>query len=146
LAATTDAAGRFTLRGLPGRGPYQIVAHAPGRASGRLEAVGEGEIELRLVLEPAGAIEGRVLAPRGVVREALRVRALRADRSPIATTPAADGNFRLEGAPAGVYVVVVDGPGIEALRLGDVVVTPPETTKDDRLTRLEPRAAPRGEP
>ncbi len=146
LATSTDSDGAFSIKGLFGRGPYQVAAHAPGRATGRLDVVAEGTVDLRLMLEAAGAVEGRVLAPRGVLREHLRVRALRADRAPAATTPLADGTFKLSGLPVGVYVLVVDGPGIEALRLGDVVVTPPETTKDDRLMRLEPRAAPRGEP
>ena len=146
LATVTDAAGTFSLKGLLGRGPYHVAAHAPGRATGRLDVVAEGSVDLRLMLEAAGAIEGRVFAPEGVLRAHLRVRALRADRAPLATTPSADGAFKLTGLPAGVHVVIVDGPGIEPLRVGDVVVTPPETTKDDRLMRLEPRAPSGGLP
>jgi hypothetical protein len=146
LAGTADAAGAFSLRGLPGRGPYQVAAHAEGRVAALAADVPEGAADLRFALETAGAVEGRVRAPAGVDAARLRVRAMRADRGPVATVVEAGGAFRLTGLPAGVYVLVVDGPGVETLRVGDVVVAAGETNREDRLQRLAPRLSPRGEP
>ncbi|HYC76456.1 MAG TPA: carboxypeptidase regulatory-like domain-containing protein [Planctomycetota bacterium] len=144
--AHTDAAGAFRVRGLPGRGPYAVGAHAPGRVSARAEDVPEGATDVKLVLEPAGGIEGRVQLPAGVDAERVRVRALRADRAPAATSLRDDGGFLLGDLPGGVYVLVIDGPGLRTLRVADVVVAPPEITRDDRLARLRPDPAPRSEP
>jgi hypothetical protein len=143
-ATSTDALGRFAVRGAAGAGPYHVSVHAGGRVSHVVADVDEGARPLRVALELAGGVEGRVFAPEGVEVAALRVRALRAGRSPAATTPAADGSFRFGGLPQGVYVVVVDGPGVDPLRVSDVVVTPPDVTRDDRLARLTPGASAAG--
>lgn len=146
LTAETDAAGAFDVQGLPGRGPYHVSVHAGGRVAERRTDVVEGTKDLRVALDPAGAIAGRVILPAGGAPEHVRVRALRPDRPPSATSLAADGSFHLGELAAGVYVLVLDGPEIRTLRVGDVVVTPPETNAEDRLQRLAPAAASRGQP
>jgi hypothetical protein len=146
LTAETDAAGRFVLRGLTGRGPYQVAAHAKGRVAERRADVAEGATDLRIALEPAGAVVGGVVLPAGTSPDRVRVRALRNDRAPTATSLAADGTFRLSELASGVYVLVIDGPEIQPLRVGAVVVAAPETNSEDRLRNLAPLPAQRGQP
>jgi hypothetical protein len=139
LAATTGADGAFTLRAPAGRGPYQVSAHAAGRVSEKI-AVAEPALDLRFVLEPCGTIQGSVI-PGSFDAERVSVRAVIEGRSPFATTLAKNGTFILGGLPRGVYTVLIDGGGIQPIRVTDVVVNPPETTRDGRLDRLRPRVS-----
>ena len=78
--------------------------------------------------------------------DGVTVKAFRDDRPPQQTAVKADGGFAIAGLKAGIYAVLVEGPGLTAMRIGDVLVTPPETTRDQRLERIVLRAAPRHEP
>jgi hypothetical protein len=147
LAATTGKDGGFLLRAPSGRGPYQVSAHAVGRVSEKVAGVSDPALDLRFVLEPSGALQGSVLLPAGIESDRISVRAATDGRSPFTTTLLPGGSFLLAGLPRGVYTVVIDGAGIHPIRVSDVVVNPPETTKDGRLDRLRPRAvAGQGQP
>jgi hypothetical protein len=96
-------------------------------------------LDLRLVLEQSGAIQGSILGGGGLDLERISVRATTDGRTPCTTTPLPGGSFVLTGLARGVYTVVIEGADIHPVRVTDVVVTPPETTRDGRLDRLRPR-------
>jgi hypothetical protein len=139
LAATTGSDGVFALRARSGGGPYQVSAHAPGRVSENLTGVAEPATDLRLVLEPSGAIQGSLLVAAPMDSDRISVRAATSGRAPFVTTLQSDGSFTISGLPRGVYSVVIEGGGIEPIRVADVLVNPPEVTRDSRLDRLRPR-------
>jgi hypothetical protein len=138
LAATTGADGAFALRARSGRGPYQVSAHAPGRVSENLTGVAEPATDLRLVLEPSGAIQGSLLVTAAVDADRISIRAATSGRAPFVTTLQSDGSFTVSGLPRGVYTVVIEGGGIQPIRVSDVLVSPPDVTRDSRLDRLRP--------
>jgi hypothetical protein len=139
LAAHTGKDGAFSLRAPAGRGPYQVSAHAPGRVSERLSGVVDPAKDLRFVLDVSGGIQGSIVVPPGVDADRISVRAMAAGRSPFVTAPRRGGAFLLTGLPRGVYTVVIEGEGIDQLRISDVVVNPPETNSDGRLDQIRPR-------
>lgn len=139
LAGTTGADGAFALRARSGGGPYQVSAHAPGRVSENLTGVAEPATDLRLVLEPSGAIQGSLLVAAPLDADRISVRAAMSGRAPFVTTLQSDGSFTVSGLPRGVYSVVIEGGGIEPIRVADVLVSPPEVTRDSRLDKLRPR-------
>lgn len=140
LATITACDGAFFLRAPAGRGPYQVSAHAKGRVSERLAGVVEPARDLRFVLEQSGAIQGNVIPPAGVDPDRISVRAIVDGRSPFATSPKSGGTFVLSGLPRGVYTVVIDGDDVEQVRITDLVVAPPEITRDGRLERIRLRS------
>jgi hypothetical protein len=146
LAATTGPDGGFALRAPSGRGPYQVSAHASGRVSEKIVGVVDPALDLRFVLEPSGAIQGSIVPASAAQAERVSVRAVTSGRTPFATTPQPDGSFTLGGLPRGVYTVFVEGGGIQPIRVSDVVVNPPDVTRDGRLERLRLRGLVAGQP
>jgi hypothetical protein len=143
VAATSDGAGRFEIRGLPGRGPYVVGAHLAGRVSAHAWDIGEGSRGVVLTLEDAGAIAGALVVPNDAAHDRLLVRALKDDRTVTVTSVHEDGTFVVAGLPSGSYRVIVEGPSVEPLRVTDVGVFPSQTTRDPRLERAVLRAKPR---
>lgn len=147
LAATTGADGAFALRAPSGRGPYQVSAHAAGRVSERMAGVAEPAHDLRFILDPSGSIHGSVLTAGPVDAGAVTVRAVTGGRAPFVTSLQGGGSFALTGLPRGVYTVILDGGGILPMQVTDVVVNPPEATRDGRLDHVRLRARPaQGQP
>jgi protocatechuate 3,4-dioxygenase beta subunit len=115
VEAETGDDGRFDMGGLePGR--YRITVAAAGHASTMARAEAGAE-PLEVVLEPAGAIGGRVVDGRGrPVREASATATPRGrpalDASPhrVEADPA-DGSFRFDDLAAGVYDVEARASG-----------------------------------
>jgi hypothetical protein len=146
LATTTGADGGFALRAPAGRGPYQVSAHAAGRVSEKIAGVSDPALDLRFMLEPSGSIQGRAVRSGDVDADRVSVRAVTSGRAPFVTTLQSDGSFILGGLPRGVYTVTLDGGGIQAIRVSDVLVNPPEVTRDGRLERLRLRGGMTGQP
>ena len=146
LAATTGPDGAFALRAPSGRGPYQVSAHAAGRVSEKVSGVVDPASDLRFVLEPSGSIQGSIVAPGAIETGRVSVRAVMNGRDPFVTSLQRDGAFTLGGLPRGVYTVTIDGGGIHPIRVADVLVNPPEVTRDGRLERLRARVLVAGQP
>lgn len=99
----TDADGRFEVRHLlPGAGTWAVrAAGYGGRRATFTVAAGE-RLDLRLVLDEAAELHGRVEDGAGAVLAGVRVQAEGQDHFELDTaTTAADGTFRLGGLPAG---------------------------------------------
>ena len=91
------------------------------------------------MLEPRGSIQGHAVRSGDIDAERVSVRAVTSGRAPFVTTLQSDGSFILGGLPRGVYTVTLDGGGTQAVRVSDVLVNPPEVTRDGRLERLRLR-------
>lgn len=119
---TTDAQGRFTLRGLPSPGRYELGFLAAGYApTTTVETVGPGQARsvptVRLASD-AGSVSGQVLQDDGrggaVPLGGVTVSTSVDGREVTTTTPTtgAVGRFVLEGLPTpGTYVVTFTRPG-----------------------------------
>jgi hypothetical protein len=104
----TDAQGRFAAEGLPG-GKLYLRVSAAGYAD-LVTEVDAGALELRLTLEPACSIAGRILdaesgkpiggLPLSAWQEGGKLQFTLLSRLPTATS-AADGSFTLEGLREG---------------------------------------------
>lgn len=123
LSGSTSPAGIVELEG-GARGVYQYVVQAPGHASTLGEALLDAaRAPLRIALERGGVVFGTVLGAGGVPVEGARV--FLNPVEPVRALPefvfrqnglatGADGRYRLEGVPAGVYHAVAllpDGSG-----------------------------------
>ena len=143
VAAVSDAAGRFEIRGIPGRGPYVVGAHLSGRVSAHAWDVADGARGVVLTLEDAGSIAGAFVIPPEATHDRILVRALKDDRTVTVAAVHPDGTFEILGLPGGSYRVIVEGPAIEPIRMTDVTVFPSQTTRDPRFERVVLRAKPR---
>lgn len=104
---TTDADGRFTVRGQD-VGAAQLWVETPGVAADYLRldgADGLGEGERVLLLEPGGVAEGVILDSAGRPLEGVEVRSYQRHRGPVGMTDRR-GRFRLVGVEddASLYV------------------------------------------
>lgn len=119
FSARTGADGRFRMQNFPTNASAELLVLVPGKAvrSERRDHIGPGSLtaragqeDLRLVVEPTGSIEGRIvtennsqpvpiadlrLQPQGPFHFAI------AQREPDRSQP--DGTFRLNDVPAGTY-------------------------------------------
>ena len=104
----TDAAGRYTLTGVP-PGTYTFVVNAEGQAQLRQEdlALAAGNPTLDLTMQPQAVIAGTAVLPAGAPAAGLFVFATPTEgAAPLALFSAAgdaDGNFSLAGLPEGSY-------------------------------------------
>lgn len=117
--ATSDAAGRFTLAGLPPGVRWSLTARAedalslPVVVAVRPEAREVADVEI--VVRPCAAIAGRVTCQGRAVTETLRVQA-RARGGAYGVTPLrADGSYRIPGLRPGTYEVAVVNGGLATL-------------------------------
>ncbi len=119
FAVRTDAAGRFRIENFPTRISALFAVHAPGKVlrpldlqPGDTETTGylAGQGDIKLVVEPAGGIEGKISItntnlPLPVARLTLQsdepVSLMRIEPEPVQS--GADGRFRFEDVPAGSY-------------------------------------------
>lgn len=110
----TDADGRFEVRHLlPGAGTWAVrAAGYGGRRATFTVAAGE-RLDLRLVLDAAAELHGRVEDGAGAGLPGARVQVEGPDRFELdAATTAADGTFQLGGLPAGpADFVAIEGRG-----------------------------------
>ena len=143
--ATSDAKGKFELRGLPASAAYVLLASAPGygreRRAGDLPK--EGALDLGvLALRPALSLSGRVVSTAGQPVAAARVQtfsgadaAQQAARETwkayAATRTSPEGDFVFEQLAAGAYALRVSAPGYATAVRSDVHVAP------SRKPRLE---------
>jgi hypothetical protein len=108
----TDVAGRFAFDGVP-VGDVSVTATQSGTllagsASGALGPAG-GSLDLAVILQPAGAIRGRVLREDGV-RPAASMALELADGSHRFGSTDADGRFEFADLSLGAYVLAVSDP------------------------------------
>ena len=132
----TDAAGRFSLRGLVDSGRVSVWAHRAGMRCDPVE-VPVGARGLEIVLLGTGGLAGRVLLDPGVPLEhVLRVdggaRWHDAKLGP-------DGSFEVRGLRAGKHTLSVATDDAVLLELPDAVVAPGEVTRDPRIQDVDLR-------
>lgn len=125
--AVTDDEGRFVLQDLV-LGPHRVEARYPGLAPVWTTGVPAGADALLLQLAPGGAIAGTITAEGGTAVPGATVVALR-HTGPLMRVPQAqatvfdaDGEYRLEGLPPGIYDVVGGAAGHALVRARDVEV------------------------
>lgn len=116
----TDANGRFELRGL-GAGSFELEAHPRATRLGDLRSrygkgveARDGDENVRLVLDPGGAITGRVLGPGGAPVESFSVAVgqhYSADVLSAKRFGGDRGSFTLEELPTHRYVVTIVARG-----------------------------------
>lgn len=129
VSATTDAQGRFELKGLRD-GHWSLFARSPDDLLSRGMAEGEalrtatpGARDVVLVVPGSGALEGWVEFEDGSLpSEATVVVSGRPLVSP------SGGSFYFQGIPAGTHDVTVTGSEFEPTRLSDIEVRANETT------------------
>lgn len=128
LDVLSDANGVFEL--VMPDGPFEIAAHSKGYAPVNSHGVAPAQ-RIQLVLEPAFALQGRVLAASGEPVAGVTVRAVPRDRMPRLAWAHSDsgGNFRFSSLPAGSYFLVASGAGAygelpDAIELGDAAPEP----------------------
>jgi len=143
--ALTDAAGRFTLRGLAegryrlraepaGGGPFSAAGLRHGGGPSAQVVAATGDREVRLVLPAAGGVRGKVVRPGGSPVTTFTVALSRSS----AATPftAADGSFLIEDQAPGQRELFVSGADFEIVQrvvtikagevadVGTITVTP----------------------
>jgi hypothetical protein len=118
LTARSDSAGRFEVKGPAGAGLVEVFALTEDGAARAVEPVPCGAAGIALVLEPAGAIRGRVAAPAPAVNPLIRIE-LRTEAGNLyaTTTALSDGTFEFPHVPAGRYAIATEAPdrGVEVL-------------------------------
>ena len=119
FAARTDAAGRFRIENFPANATAALMVEAPGKAlrqssqdSGGLDSLPwrAGQNDIKLVVEPAGSIEGKIIVegsnqPPPVARLTLQPDrpgfVALSEREPAQS--GADGAFHISDVAAGSY-------------------------------------------
>jgi protocatechuate 3,4-dioxygenase beta subunit len=119
FAARTDAAGHFRIENFPTNANAALAVHSPGKALRQApqESISfdtlpwhAGQTDIRLVVEPAGGIEGKIVVEGGVPPAPVARLTLqptesaflgRGEIEPVQSGP--DGVFRISDVPAGSY-------------------------------------------
>lgn len=139
-SAMTGDDGRFAVRGEGSSPRIEVSATLHGHLPSDTAAVAAGQEGLRLVLQRAGSVRGRILVEDGLPRHDIRLTlnpgTPPARPSPTATTPGEEmspdreGNFAWPGIPPGMYELVVRVVGEPAplATIPAVSVRPAETT------------------
>jgi protocatechuate 3,4-dioxygenase beta subunit len=130
----TDSTGRFTLTGLA-PGSYRVRANR-ARAAGRGRAwAGEGQVartgttDLRIVLQPEGAVAGKVAFADGTAPAAFVVQIGFSQESFIG----GDGSFTLAELAPGLTRIAVRGPSFDSRSI-EVSVEPAKTVDAGTIT------------
>jgi uncharacterized GH25 family protein len=137
-SATTDGAGRFSIRGLP-EGSYRLRA---ARATGGRYDWGQqgtpakvGDKNIKITLAADGSVVGKlVLEGAGAPKAAI----VQLGYQP-STPAAADGTFKLEGVAPGKYDLRVRGADFAEFTQRDVEVKPGKPTDVGTLTLVRGR-------
>ena len=156
FAARTDAAGRFRIENFPANATAALMVEAPGKAlrqssqdSGGLDALPwrAGQNNIKLVVEPAGSVEGKIIAegsnqPPPVARLTLQPDqpgfVALSEREPAQS--GADGAFHINDVAAGSYRIrAVFGTNAVPEWVADTVpvsVESGQTTRDVQVTAV----------
>jgi len=116
-----ESSGVIRFERLPA-GAYDVSASAPGKLQEELEEVKveeEREASIRLVLEDAGALGGKVLGLNGLPLAGVVVTAR---PSGVRSRTDGAGRFDLDGLPPGPVTLVATLPGWKTLRVEENVV------------------------
>jgi protocatechuate 3,4-dioxygenase beta subunit len=132
-SATTDGAGKFTIRGLP-EGEYRLRA---ARSSGGQYEWGQqgtpaktGDKAVKITLAADGSVVGKLVLENG---NAPKLATVQVGYQP-STPSAADGTFTLTAVAPGKYDLHVRGPDFAAFVQRDVEVKPGKPTDVGTLT------------
>jgi protocatechuate 3,4-dioxygenase beta subunit len=119
FGARTDAAGHFRIENFPTNASAMLAVSAPGKAlrQAAMDSVSydalpwhSGQEDIQLVVEPAGAIEGKIVAEGGEQPLPIARLVLQPGQpgssgvgEPESVQSSADGAFRISDVPAGSY-------------------------------------------
>lgn len=133
-SATTDGAGKFTVRGLPDGGYRVRAARASG--SGIYEwgqqgvAAKTGDKNVRITLNAPGSIIGKIVVEGGDAPKGARISV--GYQAPVQV--AEDGSFKLAEVSAGKHDLHVHGANFAAFNQRDVDVKPGKETDVGTIT------------
>lgn len=128
--ATSDSTGGFTLAGLS-EGAYTLYASEGGYA-GVYAGVATGSAPVSLWMTPAGSVTGTVAFEGGASPAGARVSVV---GIPVSSVVGADGDYRLDGIPAGEgYAVVAAREGCTVALEEGVDVAPAQSCTPPVLT------------
>lgn len=137
-SATSDGAGRFTIRGLPD-GAYRLRA---ARASGGMFEWGQqgtpaktGDKNIKITLAADGSVIGKLALENG---SAPKLATIQLGYKP-GTPAAGDGTFKLTDVAPGKYDLRVRGPDFAEFVQRDVEVKPGKPTDLGTLTLMRGR-------
>jgi RNA polymerase sigma-70 factor (ECF subfamily) len=104
---TSDDEGRFSLSGFHEM-PLSIVAEREGKGRSATIALprGPGSVQVDLVLQPTGSLEGRVTSGGRALPQTVVVARPRATQSNFFVVTGPDGGYALDTLTAGPYVVI----------------------------------------
>ncbi|MEM9487564.1 MAG: carboxypeptidase regulatory-like domain-containing protein [Myxococcota bacterium] len=133
----SDAGGRFSITGLQ-PGSYMMRASPPGtggrRSAFMREAVGAetGDSDVKIVLEPDGAIAGKVLFEDGEPPALFTINV--GGFGPSTPFSTADGTFTMSDLPAKTYRLTIRGPDFDTRQVANIEVTSGETVELGTVT------------
>jgi len=104
--STADARGHFAMA--VAEGIYHVTASADGYAPASL-TVNTPRADIRLILLPAASISGRVRTREGALIAGMQVRAQNQLGSEATARSDPEGNFTIDGLPAGTYRISAQG-------------------------------------
>jgi protocatechuate 3,4-dioxygenase beta subunit len=150
-SAPSDQDGRYELNGLGDEPLLMVQASAAGYGDADRSDVTPGDTTVDFVLEPTGAIVGRVVLDDGEPVTLFSVRAHPEARDPVEAPggglalfraltrsfTSEDGSFRLEAVDAGSYTVEVRAGGKAPASKPDVAVSPGEIVSVGTITLVD---------
>ncbi|HEY7957096.1 MAG TPA: carboxypeptidase-like regulatory domain-containing protein, partial [Polyangia bacterium] len=132
-----DGGGEFRLTGLAAKGTYRLHAAMPGSSHARHwwadsdMVVAVGETHVKLVVQAASGVKGRVLFEDGTAPTVFYVGVALGPRSPFF---GGDGHFVLGDLDPGHVTLVASGPSFAQALLPNVTVDPGRTTDVGAIT------------
>lgn len=134
----TGEDGRAAFTGLP-RGEVWVLAYGPGRARASLHAVlSEGTREVRLVLQPARALDVIVVDESEQPIEGAAIEVTTADPLPYAAVSGKDGRARVDRLGPPPYRLHASARGFDdTVRAGVVPTAAPLRIRMERLAAIE---------
>lgn len=154
FAARTDAAGHFRIENFPTNATANLGVQSPGKALGQTQSAffrggslpwRGGQEDIKLVVEPAGNVEGKIVvegasSPPPIARLTLQPAgpAFFGSGASEPVQSAADGTFRISDVAAGSYRIRADfGTNAVSEWVADtapVTVESAQTTRDVQVT------------
>ncbi|TMQ09154.1 MAG: carboxypeptidase regulatory-like domain-containing protein [Deltaproteobacteria bacterium] len=137
----TDAAGKFTLTGLAAGAQYRLTAAPASRTGPRRGGFRDGAVattgdsNVRLVVQPDGAVKGRVAFGDGSAPDMFTISVEQNQQSFLG----GGGAFALDGIAPGTYQLAVRGPSFQNTAV-EVEITSSRTADAGTITVVKGRS------
>ncbi len=129
---TTDAQGRFTLKGLPPLASFHLLAGSDAFACQSIE-VSDPSRPVEATLVPGGRIRGVVVLPDGNPAKCLRVRASGRGMGFGTTTTDDAGRFELTALAADIYKVWAEAEDLTVIACAGLVIEPGTVIENQKV-------------